>query len=516
MDPALTHVDKLLRSRKLVEAERAINVFIAKEDKVADGYILLAKLRQMQGRFEHMMVAATRAKALSPESVIARFQFIEACVQSGQISHALSAIESLQKKHSTNPKILQSIAEIYSHVGRFELAWSSLQSALNVTPDDPQLMYNAAAAALAVGHMDQAEKLFDEVIVRLPNDYDAYYNRSTLRKQSLNDNHIKQLEGLVKQRFAPQGGEVQVRYALAKEYEDLGEWTKSFAHLKAGADLRASMLSYKVDDDLQTMQSIKKVMNEDWCEGVKVDPKPGPVFILGMPRTGTTLVDRILNAHSKITSLGEINDFALAMMSGIGPVRNKIEAVEKSAFVDFTKLANNYFKSTAERSTYDTPYLIDKTPANFLYIGLIAKTFPNAKIINLERHPMDTCYAIYKTLFRMGYPFSYDLKTLGKYYLGYHNLMDHWAKVLPKRVFTVNYENLVSNTESITRELLSHCGLEWEQSCLSFHKSDAAVATASAVQVRSPIYTSSLEKWKRFENELRPLRDVLIDGGLAL
>ncbi|MFT7201514.1 MAG: Flp pilus assembly protein TadD, partial [Glaciecola sp.] len=129
MDPALTHVDKLLRSRKLVEAERAINVFIAKEDKVADGYILLAKLRQMQGRFEHMMVAATRAKALSPESVIARFQFIEACVQSGQISHALSAIESLQKKHSTNPKILQSIAEIYSHVGRFELAWSSLQSA---------------------------------------------------------------------------------------------------------------------------------------------------------------------------------------------------------------------------------------------------------------------------------------------------------------------------------------------------------------------------------------------------
>jgi tetratricopeptide (TPR) repeat protein len=516
MDPALTHVDRLLRSRKLVEAEQAISAFIAKEDKVADGYILLAKLRQLQGRFEHMMVAATRAKALSPESLVAQFQCIEACVQSGQISEALNALESLQKKYATNPKVLQIIAEIYSHVGRFELAWGSLQSALNLTPNNPQLMYNAAAAAMAVGEIEQAETLFDKVIACLPNDYDAYYNRSTLKKQHADNNHIEQLEGLVKQGFSPRGGEVQVRYALAKEYEDLGEWAKSFEHLKAGADLRASMLSYKVDDDLQTMQSIKKVMNEDWCAGINAETHPGPIFILGMPRTGTTLVDRILSAHSNVISLGEINDFALAMMSGIGQVSSKAEAVEKSASVDFTQLANRYLKSTAERSMSATPYLIDKTPANFLYIGLIAKALPNAKIINLERHPMDSCYAIYKTLFRMGYPFSYDLKTLGKYYLGYRSLMDHWAQVLPNRVFSVNYESLVTNTEPSSRELLSHCGLEWEQNCLSFHKSDAAVATASAVQVRRPMYTSSLEKWKHFENELRPLRDVLIDGGLVL
>jgi hypothetical protein len=159
--------------------------------------------------------------------------------------------------------------------------------------------------------------------------------------------------------------------------------------------------------------------------------------------------------------------------------------------------------------------LIDKTPANFLYLGLIAKAIPSAKIINLVRHPMDTCYAIYKALFRMGYPFSYDLESLGQYYLGYRKLMQHWHSVLPERIKSVQYEQLVEDTEIQAKEIVKFCGLEWQADCLNFHEDKAAVATASAAQVRQPVYKTSVQKWQRYADELMPLKRILEDGGLT-
>ena len=516
MLPIFAHIDSLLRARKLAVAEQALMGIIETHSHHTDTHIMLAKLRQMQGQFDKMLESAQTAQSLSPTNVIARFQSIESLVNLGRISEARNALDSLQKSNPTDTRILQSVAEFYTHIGEFECAWQCLKKALTTDNRDPQLNYNAAVAAMAVGHIRQAERLFDTVIALRPDDYDAYYNRSTLRKQTPQDNHIDELHNQLAKSAKQNGGEVQIRYALAKEYEDLGDWQKSFTHLSAGAVKRASMLSYSVEDDLQTMEAIQRCMDKSWCENIHTDSKAGPIFILGMPRTGTTLVDRILNSHSQVNSLGEINDFALAMMRKTGRVTSKLDAVQKSVTINMQALGDDYRKSTGERSPSNDLVLIDKTPANFLYIGLIAKALPDAKIINLVRNPMDTCYAIYKTLFRMGYPFSYDLNSLADYFLGYHNLMRHWNSVMPGRILSVEYEKLIVDTEPLTRAILTHCGLEWQDACLSHHQQEAAVATASAIQVRQPIYTTSIQKWKHFETELGPLRERLARGGVTI
>ena len=239
------------------------------------------------------------------------------------------------------------------------------------------------------------------------------------------------------------------------------------------------------------------------------------MFIVGLPRTGTTLVDRILSSHSEVASLGEISDLATAIVRLAGPVKTRMELIEKSAEIDFVSLSKQYTKSTCERGL-DAPVLVDKTPANFLYLGIIARAMPDARIIHLKRHPLDACYAIYKTLFRMGYPYSYRLDHLADYYIAYTKMMTHWHEVLPGQILDLQYENLVRDTEAEARRLLEHCGLEWQDAVLSFHKNTSPSATASAAQVRRPVYSSSIGRWRDHADGLAPLIDRLTAAGITL
>ena len=248
-------------------------------------------------------------------------------------------------------------------------------------------------------------------------------------------------------------------------------------------------------------------------------PDESPIFVLGMPRSGTTLIDRILSSHSTVGSVGESDEFSHLIIRRTRPDGPQegidIRHIRKARNLDWDSAGREYCRAVRGLLPgYE--HLLDKTPRNFLYVGLILAALPNAKIVHLRRQPVDSCYAIYKTLFRQGFPFSYDLRDTGNFYLGYRELMEHWRRVLPGRFLDVDYEDLVDHQEEVSRRMISFCGLEWEDACLSFEKNTSPSATASAAQVRRPIYKSSVALWRRYEQELQPLIRILREGGIQV
>lgn len=382
-------------------------------------------------------------------------------------------------------------------------------------PDEPQHLYNHATALIALGRLDAAEAALDRTIALSPDDGDAWYNRATLRRQTPDRNHVAALRTQCATTPAASSMQVALHYALAKELEDLGEHAAAFAALKQGADARRRGLSYHVKDDVATMRLIADAFDADFFARDHVGHDDArPLFVVGLPRSGTTLVDRILGSHSRVISRGESTDLAMALMQCAGPASGKAELVRKSTALDFRALGQRY---CAHLPDGDALQQIDKTPLNILYLGIVAAALPNARIVHLRRNPMDACYAMYKTLFRMGYPFSYDLDDLALYWLAYNALMAHWRKLLPpERFLEVDYEELVANQEAVSRRLVAHAGLDWEDGCLHFERNPQASLTASAAQVRQPMYRSSVGLWWRYERELAPLAEALRAAGIDI
>jgi tetratricopeptide (TPR) repeat protein len=385
---------------------------------------------------------------------------------------------------------------------------------MRLDPNDPQAIYNAALSRLALGELDAAEALFGRVIALNPSDFDAWLNRSTLRRQTTGANHVAALRALLERLPDGHEGSVPLHHALAKELEDLGEYDASFAHLQAGASARRQRLSYEVADDEQAMQGIATRFADPMNDEPGHDSERA-ILVLGLPRSGTTLVDRIVSSHSQVASLGEVHALPFALMHTVGPHRDRADLIERSAHCDFELLGRRYVGALSGYGE-SAPRLLDKTPFNLLYLGVLRRALPKAKVIHLRRDPVDACYAMYKTLFRSGYPFSYSLQDVGRFTIAYHRLMAHWRRVLPDWFLDVDYESLVSDTEGEVRRILDFLGLPFEPACLSPHKQSAPVATASAVQVRAPIHRESVQRWRCYERQLAPLAGKLREAGLPV
>lgn len=439
-------------------------------------------------------------------------------LRNGDIAAAVEILSRLESSAGDDPVLLSRIAEFNLLCNRHQQALLCHEKAMALQPDNPAYVYNVAASCIAMGQMQRAEELFNRVIYLKPDDYDAWQNRSTLRKQTSENNHVEQLKYVKQQMRTPDQGEVPVCYALAKELEDLERYEEAFTYLQEGSYKRKQMMSYDVAGDEAVMQKIRTVFNLDLLTA-KHESLAGkqPVFVLGLPRSGTTLVDRIISSHSQAGSLGESNALAFAVMHASADdsstAADKLDLVNRSAHSDFAGLGRYYTRSTTALGP-QTARLVDKTPLNFLYIGLIHLAMPDAKIIHLRRHPVDSCYAMYKTLFRMGYPFTYSLEDVGRYYIAYHQLMNHWRNLIPDAFLDLDYEELVLNQEAETHRILDYLELDWEDACLDFHKHEGAAATASAAQVRQPIYSSSVGRWRCYERQLAPFIARLKERGI--
>jgi tetratricopeptide (TPR) repeat protein len=471
---------------------------------------------QQAGRFDVMLREAERAAALDVDDDRAGFRLLECLLYCGRPDRVQDLLARSEAAAGSDDRMLCRIAEFYAHCADHESAFRCYERAVSMRPDNSEYLFALSAAEIATGRIDAAERHLSAAIRLNPHDYDAYRNRATLRRQTAASNHVAEIETLLDKGTRTPAGEAQLCYALAKEYEDLGDYEASFRYLRRGADKRRSLMKYRVEGDVAVMARLRKMFDAALMQKDAAScGETGPVFVIGLPRSGTTLVDRILGSHSAVDSLGEINNLAYSLMHTLQRSADKLQLVELSAHMDFAALGQRYVDSI-RRYGRKGPLLIDKTPLNYLYVGLIRLALPNAQIIHIRRNPMDSCYAMYRTLFRAGYPFSYDFEDLGKYYIAYRQLMDHWRDVAPGAFLDVSYESLVDDQERVSREIVARCGLEWEPACLDFHLNSAAVSTASSAQVRRPMYRDAVQRWRYYERQLQPLVDFLQREGIDI
>jgi len=383
--------------------------------------------------------------------------------------------------------------------------------------------YNAAAhrrlalTCRLIGKLDEAVDSANIALRFNAHDYEMIGLRTALRPVTADDNHIAELEALLAAGCRNVLGAARVAYSLAKECEDVGDHERSFKFLEAGAGFKRENIKYDVAEDLKTIRHLQEVFTAEALTGAnKGFDTEEPIFILGLPRTGSTLLERIISSHSAVYAAGELQHFSAALMEEVrklGPLADRADLVTKSSQTDPLAVGRRYLERTRP-FTGHTPHFIDKLPINFLSIGLIHMALPKAKIIHVRRSPLDACYAAYKFLFNETYAWSYDLGDIAQYYIGYRQLMDHWSTVLPGRIIDVTYEDVVEDLEGEARSLVNELDLDWEPDCLDFHENEAAAMTGSAVQVRQKIYSSSVGRWRDYAAQLQPLADALNAAGI--
>jgi tetratricopeptide (TPR) repeat protein len=456
---------------------------------------------------------------LQPNSARLLLQRAQYLLALGRAEEAREAATAALRSGPEEPVLLDGIGTVFSKAKDQVRALAAYERAIALAPDEPHFRFNRATVRRFLGDLEGAEQDYDHVIALRRDDYEAYLNRSELRMQTRERNHVYQLESLLAGGVRHWRGEVALQYAAAKEYDDLGEYERSFQHLESGARLRRAHLCYDVKNDVSTIEWIIDAYPASTDATSSYDTsKAAPIFVVGLPRSGSTLIERILGSHSNVCMGGELPQFALSIVDAVARSSNagrptRQELVARSASLDFAALGRDYV-ARVNALGIRSDCFTDKMPLNYLYCGLIRRALPNARIVHVRRHPMAACYAIHKTLFQDGYPFSYDLQELGRYYVAYHRLMRHWSRTLAGAILELQYEDLVATPIQQIRRLLHFCGLDWEDACVNFHTNSAPTTTASAAQVRRRLYTTSISRWRNYATQLGPLQEQLKVNGI--
>lgn len=502
---AVTSATKMEAARRaiaggdLATTERLCQEVLAAAPGEGSAWALLTETALQRGRPDAAMVCASRAVTLSPGDPITHIVRAKCLLQSGEAQEALSAAAAAAKIVGDAPPALDALGAIFGQLGLHPRAEELFRRAVAARPDIPQYVFNLAATERMTGRLGEAEAHCDAAVTLDPAYSLAHYLRSDLRIQSRDRNHIAEMERLIAAGRLPPDDEALVRFALAKEYEDLDEHTHAFAQVTVACTLQRRSTTYDSRAEIAQIDGIIRSQTPAWLASCR----PGflgadPVFVVGLPRTGTTLVERIIASHSAMVSAGETSTFAAEFRRAMQ---------DRTKTLDLAELGRRYVEAATAIRIPPGQRFVDKTLTNYLYCGIIHAALPRAKIILIRRHPLDACWAIYKSHFRRTFLFSYDQAELADYYLAFRRLAQHWRATLPAHAYLeVSYEDIVRNQVGTSRRVIEFVGLPWEEGVLRFHESSAPSATASAVQVRRPIYSSSVGKWRHHAEGLAPLR----------
>ena len=539
---------RLQQQEELSGAERAYQKAIKINQEFFEAHANLGNVLQARGRLKEAHISLRKALKYRPDHPILLNNLGNALQLQGEIE---KAIEWFNKAIIQDPDY----ADAYSNLGnalreldRFEEAVAAYQHAIQINPGIADFYYNLGNLLIELneleeaainfkkvvaidprhrkayrdlgkvlsdmGEIDQAAAAYRKAIEINPARAEVYRSLSKNKTFSIYDNDIHSMETLYAKENTSDEQKMHLGFGLGKAYEDLGEYEKSMEFIVEAARLKRATIDYSISESEELFSQIKSTFSLEFFsnrEGMG-NPDQTPIFILGMPRSGTSLVEQILASHPDVFGAGELEDLSnlIREYEHVDPPTKfpaSIVDLDSEALED---LGKNYISRIRIHSE-NTKIITDKMPHNFLYIGFIKVILPNARIICCTRDPMDNCLSIFKNYFALTHDYSYNLTELGQYYNLYHDLMAYWRSSLPGFIYDLSYEGLVADQQNQTRQLLDFCHLPWDDACMKFYNTNRRVQTASNAQVRRPIYRDSVKLWKRYEKQLEPLR-AAIDG----
>lgn len=464
--------------------------------------------------FAKAELAYTNAVRLQPRHVEA----LEGLARCAQETRDLSRAETLTRQAlaiSERAATWTLLGNIHSEQGYPEQAAEDFEKALAINPQQVSAWLGKGHLLMEMGNMDEAEACFTRALELDPENIAPRLSITQVRKTREGDENLAALQAAAATIDSmPATRALSLHFALGKAYEDLKEYDNAFPHFLEGCRLKRARIDYNGDNNRLVAENIRKMFSAERLDSLRGagNPDDTPIFVLGMPRSGTTLTETIIASHPDVHGAGELPDLLHIIGQPLGkPPLGYPLSIGNLTKDDLARMADQYLRQIRTRAP-DARHITDKMPANFLGVGMIHLMLPNAKVVHVRRNPIDTCVSAFTRLFNKSQHQSYDLRELGRYYRDYLAIMAHWREVLPAGSFyEIQYEDLVANQEEESRKLLAFCGLEWNDACLDPHKTERTVKTASVTQVRQPVYKTSVERWRVYEKYLGPLLEELGD-----
>jgi tetratricopeptide (TPR) repeat protein len=502
------------------EALAASERIIALQPDYAEAHSNRGNTLRALGRYDEAVEACDRALVLRPD-------YADALCNRGATLHELKRYDEALADWSRIIALQPEYAEAHSNrgntlraLGRYDEAVEACDRALVLRPDLADAYVNMGSALRDLGHLREAQETYLEALRLDPNLAGVYVNLADSKTFVPGDPHLSAMQALAaKAEGLSKTDRMQLDFALGKAHADLKDYSRSFKHLLAGNAARRETISYDENaafalfDEIETVFTRELIAKKSGCG----DPSTLPIFVIGMPRSGTTLIEQIIASHPQVRGVGELQTLNEAILTVRDADGNTIHypqfvpALNGSALRQIAVRYVTELRALATKSgQIDSAFVTDKMPSNYFFVGLIHLVLPNAKIVHTVRDPIDTCVSCFSKLFSGAQTYTYNLGELGRYYRRYERLMGHWYRVLPAdRILDVRYEDVVADLEGQARRIIAHCGLPWNDGCLSFHKTDRPIRTASATQVRQPIYTNAVGRWRAYEEHLGPLLTAL-------
>lgn len=462
----LNEGSQLIRARRMEDADALANALLSKFKDSAEVRFFASDVESLRGNapaaLRHLDAIPQEAPGESPRLLIRKAQL---CLFDGQFKRALSCALAVDVLDAPEPQ-LAALAQIFTELGQIKEARNCLLIGRDKNPESQQLLYLLAVSEAQLDLTEEAEKHLTQILEHSPADPGALHLRAQLRTWSAQDNHVSGLREVLSKSSEPQLTAI-ANYSLGKELEDLGDYENAFAAYSAGAEAYRGLVNYDPGTELSSQQDIRDTFTSSrYAELQTGADDSGPIFVVGMPRSGIRLAERVLAQHSAVTGAGELGEFRrLLGVLARTAAPAEVSDAEATLAVDFADLGRRYLETARERAG-DGPQFVDCTSYNFLYCGHILAALPGARIIHMHRDPLDSCYSVFKTLIFGAHSYSYDLDELASYYLSYRAHMQHWQALFPQQILDVSYEALVTDTEAETRRMLNFCDLAFEDGML--------------------------------------------------
>lgn len=505
---AAEHEDKGERD----QAETIYRDILKQDPDHVEASRLLAGIAAEHEQYREAVVFLRRALELAPDYTRAWVDLANVQRKMEEYDDAIATAEKVIELGPDTPEAHLLLASVLGVADRHEEAIAAYEKVLLLAPGKTGALCSMAHHLKTIGKTDDAVARYRECIATRNGHAEAYWSLANLKTFRFEETEVESMHALLESSDLDNLARAQVHNALGLEYEGRKEYGRAFENFEKCNLLQRQAESYDPVETEATTDRVIELFDEEFLgNGSTSDVEPTPIFIVGLPRSGSTLIEQILASHSSAEGTHELSDLSRVVRAVGHSVSRQLrfpDTVKRLKPSGWARLGRKYIESTAKHRS-GAPCFIDKNPNNFVFAGLIHMAMPNAKIINARRHPLDSCFGSYKQLFASGQPFTYDFVELGEYYLQYQRVMDHWHTVVPGRVLDVHYEQVVNDLEGEVRRILDFCYLPFEENCLRFHETERAVKTASSEQVRQPIYSTSVNLWRNYEAHLDPLAQVL-------